>query len=292
MKKIITFYSAAVILLFVTLHTRADILAGPITNPANGHEYYLLSPSTWTMSEVEAENCGGTLAIIKNADEQKWVFSTFDSDSQVNHRSGLWIGLHRTKPGGSFVWVTGAKLDYTNWNQGEPNNVGGIENCVHMTSGGSSAAGTWNDLPDNSSIMFGVVELLGKANEIPLSSAERALIGNWYEGGKMERPCWIAGTDNTLFVIQNNKFASRASLSADGALLVSNFQNGWPMGSRVFDGYAPYGSPQRGMRGEVIKDKILWSNGTWWSQKPVEYGKDEKSSDKEDVRAKSTDAQK
>jgi hypothetical protein len=40
-----------------------------------------------------------------------------------------------------------------------------------------------------------------------------------------------------------------------------------------------------------MKDKILWSNGTWWSRKPVEYGKNEKFSDK-DTDTKSTDAQK
>ena len=26
-----------------------------------------------------------------------------------------------------------------------------------------------------------------------------------------------------------------------------------------------------GIRGEIVNDKILWSNGTWWSRKPVEF---------------------
>jgi hypothetical protein len=139
-----------------------------------------------------------------------------------------------------------------------------------------------------------VVELPGKASEISLSKQERALIGSWYEGGKVERPCWIVGTDNALFVIPNNKFAARAGFCADGSLFVSSFQGGWPMEVRGgFGGFSSMSgvSPQTGMHGEIMKDKILWSNGTWWSRKPVEYGKNEKFSDK-DTDTKSTDAQK
>ena len=52
----------------------AAIIVGPITNPANGHDYYLLTPNTWSASEAEAENLGGTLAIIRDKNEQDWVF--------------------------------------------------------------------------------------------------------------------------------------------------------------------------------------------------------------------------
>src|SRR4030095_7145073 len=33
---------------------RAAVLAGPLTNAANAHTYYLLSANTWTTSEAEA----------------------------------------------------------------------------------------------------------------------------------------------------------------------------------------------------------------------------------------------
>jgi hypothetical protein len=162
MKTTIVLCVASFSLFAAVFQTKADIIAGPIKNPTNGNYYYLLSPNIWTASEAEAESIGGTLAIIKNADEQKWVFSTFNAYDGVNH-VGIWIGLHRTTLGGPFAWVTGATLDYTNWNQGEPNNVGGIENCVHMCSGDSTAPGTWNDLPDNTfnDRKYGVVELSG-----------------------------------------------------------------------------------------------------------------------------------
>ena len=263
LKTIITFCGVAVLLLAPASKTQADIIAGPITNPANGHDYYLLSADSWTVSEAEAESLHGTLAIIRNADEEKWVFSTFGSCGGIN-RGGLWIGLHRLKPGGPFAWVTDAKLDYVDWAPGEPNNVGGIEDSAHMQDGGS--AGTWNDLPD-SSRLDGVVELPGRANEIVLSEHERALIGDWYDGGKVDRPCSISSTGSALFVIPSSHVAVRARLNADGFLWE------WPVSMRPFSSEIalPDAGLQFGPRGQLIGDYIVWSDGTWWSRKPVNF---------------------
>jgi hypothetical protein len=287
MKSTVIVVSAA--MLFAAIfNTRAEIIAGPITNPANEHDYYLLSPDTWTASESEAESLDGTLAVIKNADEQKWVFSTFGAYGGTNH--DLWIGLYRTEPQRSLIWATGEKLHYVNWAGGQPDDAGGRESCVFMASANRPwgfPGGSWADFTDegivDGSAPNGVVELPGKANEHSLSKAERALIGNWYEGGNIERPCWIAGTDKMLFVISNNKFAARASLNADGILLVHNFQRGGPILHEgvpmEINGFL-HSMPSRnnfqtGMNGEIIKDKILWSNGTWWSRKPTELSSKE-----------------
>lgn len=35
------------------------VLAGPLTNDANGHFYYLLKSATWTNSEAQAVVLGG-----------------------------------------------------------------------------------------------------------------------------------------------------------------------------------------------------------------------------------------
>jgi hypothetical protein len=294
MKTTITIFSAAM-LFTVAFNTRADIIAGPITNPANGHDYYLLSPNTWTASEAEAESLDGTLAVIKNADEQKWVFSTFIVYGGTNRN--LWIGLYRSGPERSLVWATGEKLDYSNWSGGQPDDTGGREGYVFMASTNRPwgfPAGGWNDYTDNGivdgSLPYGVVELQGKAHELSLSKTERALIGNWYEGGNIERPCWIAATDKILFVISTDKFAARASLSADGTLFVRDSQSGRPMMGggmpMVESGFGRYNSmpsmanSKTGMSGEILKDKILWSNGTWWARKPSNTN-EETSSDKQ-----------
>jgi hypothetical protein len=283
MKTTIAVCGATIMLFAAAVTARAAIITGPITNPANGHDYYLLSPNTWTMSEAEAESLDGTLAVIENADEQKWVFSTFATYGGTNRN--LWIGLYRTGPQRSLIWATGEKLDYSNWSGGQPDDTGGREGYVFMASTNRPwgfPAGGWNDYTDDGivdgSLPCGVVELQGKAHELSLSKAERSLIGNWYEGGNIERPCWIAATDKMLFVISNDKFSARASLGADGILFVRDFQSGRPMMGggmpMVESGFSRYGSMpsaiQKEMHGEILKDKILWSNGTWWSRKPLE----------------------
>ncbi len=253
MKTTIAICGAAIMLLTANFTTRAGIIAGPITNPANGHDYYLLTPNTWTASEAEAEQLGGTLVVIKNAADQEWVFSKFGDYAGTNRT--LWIGLHRQWQGGPFVWVTDTKLDYVNWAQGEPNNSGGIENCVEVWPGDSH--GVWNDTPE-SQILYGVVEVPGRSNEKALTEQEKSLVGTWYNNGDPDQPCWIAGTDNLLFAIDQNKDASRVIYTTEGFLFF----------------------PKWKQHAEILKDKILWSRGNWWSRKPVEYKTREVSSDK------------
>ena len=256
--------------------TRAEIIAGPITNPANGHDYYLLSSKTWPASEAEAESLDGTLAVIKNADEQKWIFSTFAAYGGTNRN--LWIGLRRVGPNRLPVWVTGEHLDYVNWAHGRP----ASKSAIFMASASRPwgfEAGSWADIDENELVDFslpmGVVELPGKANHLSLSKAERSLMGNWYVGGNIERPCWITGTDNALFIISDSRYAARAFLGDHDTLCVPDFQAGWPTvgGGMSMEGWHYNSAPsasQNEMRGKILQDKILWSNGTWWSRKPSE----------------------
>jgi len=271
MKTTITVCGAAV-LLFAAIQSRAEIIAGPVTNPANGHDYYLLAPESWPAAEAEAENLGGTLAIIKNAADQEWVFSKFGDYAGTNRT--LWIGLHRSGPDRTLAWVTSEKLEYSNWGEGQPDDAGRNESCVLIASANRPFGlppGRWNDYLDygqvDGSAPYGVVEVPGKSNEKSLTGKEKELIGTWYASGNRDHPCWIAGTDNKLFQIYDGR-AVRLIFTAEGPLFLAN---------RI--------------RGELVKDKILWSNGTWWSQKPVTYGKEVKLSDK-DADTNSADAQK
>ena len=99
----------------------------------------------------------------------------------------------------------------------------------------------------------------GKSNEKSLTEQEKSLIGTWYNNGDPDQPCWIAGTDNLLFTIDQNKDASRAIYTADGFLF----------------------SPKWKQHAEIVKDRILWSRGNWWSRKPAGYKTQEISSDKD-----------
>ena len=133
-----------VCLLAAATPVNADILAGPITNSANGHMYYLLTQSHWVTAEQEAKTLGGHLATIDDADEQLWVYSTFSSYG--GQFRALWIGLNDRQVEGSFFWTSGAPVTYTHWVSGGPNG-GTNENAVHMWAPNQPGiGGFWNDV--------------------------------------------------------------------------------------------------------------------------------------------------
>jgi hypothetical protein len=229
--------------LSVAIHLPAEILAGPITDPANGHDYYLLTQDTWAQCEAEAEKLGGTLAIIKNSAEQDWTFSTFGNYGGTIRT--YWIGYRRQWQGGPFAWTTDEKADYVNWHSGEPNNAGGNENCVEVW---GDNHGYWNDtveiLP-----RYGLVEVPGKSQEKSLTDKEKSLLGVWYNNGDPDQPCNVAATDRLIFAIDQSSDAGRLTLTPDGFLFSAKWKQ----------------------HAEIAQDKILWSKGNWWSRKPVAF---------------------
>jgi hypothetical protein len=100
----------------------------------NGHSYYRSTGSmTWTQARQACINMGGHLVTITSAAENNFVFNTWPSG---------WIGFTDEVVEGQWRWVTGESVVYTNWNWGEPNNVGN-EDYAQFVGGGR-----WNDLPN------------------------------------------------------------------------------------------------------------------------------------------------
>jgi hypothetical protein len=146
------------------------VLDGPIVDPANGHEFYLLNTETWTASESEAQSLGGNLATITNEAENAWVYSTFGAEAE-SLNGDLWIGLYDPTPNdgsnhaADFVWVSGSTASYRNWNAAEPDNEAkyGGEYYGDMTgfSHNGQVPDEWNDKNNAGSNKqaFGVVEV-------------------------------------------------------------------------------------------------------------------------------------
>ena len=143
----------------------AGVQAGPITNVANGHIYYLLTPNTWTASETEAITLGGHLVTINDMSENQWVYDTFTLLAG-NPNASLWLGLNDVAAEGQFVWANGEAVTFTYWYPAEPNNTGGNENFATIRPPSASLPhASWNDLADRSNAgspdfpIFGVVEV-------------------------------------------------------------------------------------------------------------------------------------
>jgi hypothetical protein len=175
----------------------ADILAGPVTNAANGHIYYLLSQNNWTASEAEAIALHGHLATINDQAENDWVFQSFGSFAGVSR--ALWIGLNDSQTEGTFVWASGEDSSFTYWGVAQPDN-GGLsqfrEHFVHMWPPGPLPPdqvhdGFWNDFQDIDTVeghpLNGVVEITPPAQpvlSIRVSEVElcwQTATNTWYE---------------------------------------------------------------------------------------------------------------
>lgn len=156
----------SIFLLSAAATVHAGILAGPTVNPANGHTYYLLTQNTWTNAEVEAVALGGHLATIRNAEEQRWIFDTFGGQG-----GSLWIGLTDQEQEGTFKWISGEPVDYTNWEEAEPDNgTGGVEHYTHIWPPGNRSPGKWNDYLNADNVfgisIYGVVEISARAKTV------------------------------------------------------------------------------------------------------------------------------
>lgn len=140
----------------------AGILTGPVSNPSNGHDYYLLTNQNWTDSEAEAVSLGGHLVTISDQAENDWVMSTFGNYG--GERRHLWVGFSDAAVEGTWTWSSGESVTFTNWLPGNPDNTNN-EDYAYMI----PDTGLWNDgqnglfgggpAPQGTSI-FGVVEVV------------------------------------------------------------------------------------------------------------------------------------
>lgn len=144
--------------------TKAAVLTGPVSNPANGNTYYLLESASWTASQAEAESLGGNLVTIDNANENQWVLSTFGNFDSVDRH--LWIGYNDADTEGTFVWQSGEIPGFENWAPGQPDSAGGLadEDYAFILHPNHPQEGGWVDFQNlsvaNGVAIYGVVEVV------------------------------------------------------------------------------------------------------------------------------------
>ncbi|XP_061168938.1 perlucin-like protein [Saccostrea echinata] len=122
---------------------------------------YLLThrKTSWHDAQLQCESNGAFLAEIKSAKENSWIteklmdtnmFVLQESQGLPDFTEQVWIGANDIDNEDSFIWSeTNSTLNFSNWNQGEPNDEYG-EDClaiIHKT-------GKWNDLPCSSNLSY------------------------------------------------------------------------------------------------------------------------------------------
>jgi hypothetical protein len=83
--------------------------------------------------------------VIETQAENEWI-----AEQNVTNP---WIGLNDIASEGSFVWLDGEQPGFTKWNDGEPNDAGGAEDCGVLYTTGTSVA-MWNDADCSSALPF------------------------------------------------------------------------------------------------------------------------------------------
>ncbi|XP_052028569.1 mannose-binding protein C [Apodemus sylvaticus] len=101
-----------------------------------GKKHFMRIPEKMSLGKVKAlcSDLHGSVATPRNAEENSAI--------QNVAKDIAYLGITDRRVENIFEDLTGNTVQYTNWNDGEPNNVGSGEDCVVILTNGK-----WNDVP-------------------------------------------------------------------------------------------------------------------------------------------------
>jgi hypothetical protein len=113
-----------------------------------GHQYaHITQPMTWIKARAYCAALGGHLVTISNQKEQNFVASL---PEKLDKNNRVWIGLSDEDLDGTWEWVNGEAVQFTNWGEGLPDNLTGDQKYAEMGYAGPK----WNDRPGSSMFTF------------------------------------------------------------------------------------------------------------------------------------------
>ncbi|XP_051787819.1 lectin-like isoform X6 [Erpetoichthys calabaricus] len=102
---------------------------------------YFPMEKAWIDAELYCISLGGNLASVHSSGANHFITSLIkrsDSSGPIS-----WLGGSNSVQTSSWLWTDESQWHFTNWNPGEPNNVAGIEDCLHINFAVQSG---WNDI--------------------------------------------------------------------------------------------------------------------------------------------------
>ncbi|XP_050514837.1 macrophage mannose receptor 1-like [Diabrotica virgifera virgifera] len=105
------------------------------------HTYKVLTtPVHYKQAVAACEAAGMSLVSIQSKEKSDSVTSKLQKISQTG---AFWTSGHKID--NKWFWLKGEPITFTNWNDGEPNNKRGNENCLTVFKSGTGSL--WNDDP-------------------------------------------------------------------------------------------------------------------------------------------------
>nr|XP_020444740.1 galactose-specific lectin nattectin-like [Monopterus albus] len=98
---------------------------------------------TWAEAEVACIAIGGNLASIHNQNYLKFAKGVIKS--AAGSGTPVWIGGSDAENEGVWLWRDGTMFDFMFWAPGNPDNAGGRENCMELSSQGGANDANCND---------------------------------------------------------------------------------------------------------------------------------------------------
>ncbi|KAK2887845.1 galactose-specific lectin nattectin-like [Channa argus] len=92
------------------------------------------TPMEWSDAEHFCTNLDANLASLLTPDIYNFIRGVISKATGTNSNS--WVGGTDASKEGVWLWSDGEKFLFSRWGPGEPNNVGGRENCMEINLGG------------------------------------------------------------------------------------------------------------------------------------------------------------
>lgn len=170
LRSIFTLGAAAAGLLALTGPAVSAPVEWKVADGGNGHFYELLAHSSfgWDDARSLALSLGGYLATVTSIEEMAFL----DGVNDLNVIA--FLGGSDEAVEGTWRWMdgpeAGAAFTYTNWNPGEPNNLGNEDYLM------AYGYNTWNDVPLGFGASFSLVEYDSLSADVPLPAAAPLLL--------------------------------------------------------------------------------------------------------------------
>ncbi|WP_432410226.1 HYR domain-containing protein [Rasiella sp. SM2506] len=179
-----------------------ETIAGFTFLGTNQNKTYYLSdaPATADVAFANAAGLGVTVATVEDA-----ATNTYLRNAITAQAGGIqvYIGYNDATTEGAFEWQSGSTATYTNWNPGEPNDLGG-EDYTLMT-----GTGSWNDVQVTSSARY-VIEYFGTLeqtagfspnSDFPIGTTTNTFVATDFSGNTNTCSFDVTLTDTTDPVI-------------------------------------------------------------------------------------------